>query len=149
VWATGFYADDRSVTMHWDGSSWSMVGNDCDAYGGLTGVTVLSARNAWAVGDAETCHFDGSGWHQVPSPQPGGDHFEIGSPLGDVSGTSANDLWAVGARIVKFGDEIEHHSIVERWDGSSWTLDLNAPGQILTGVETLSPTNVWAVGTDS
>jgi len=149
VWATGIYGDDRSVTMHWDGSSWSMVGNDCDTYGGLTGLTVLSAQNAWAVGNAETCHFDGTGWHEVPSPQPRLEYYEIGYPLEDVSGTSSNDLWAVGARVLDDGYEIVYSSIVEHWDGSAWTLDVNVPGQLLVGVEALSPTNIWAVGTDS
>jgi hypothetical protein len=149
VWATGIYADDRSVILHWNGSNWSMTGNDCDTYGGLTGITVLSTRIAWAVGNAETCRFDGTSWHEVPSPQPRSEYFEIGYPLEDVSGVASNNLWAVGARIIESPYELEWRSIVEHWDGAQWTLDVNVPGQLLLGVEALSATDVWAVGTDS
>jgi hypothetical protein len=153
VWATGVYwdaqTDQYSVILHWNGTSWSVVPHTCDTYGGLTGVTVLSATNAWAVGNAETCHFDGTFWNEVPSPQPRPEYYELGYPLEDVSGTSANDVWAVGARIIETPYKLVWQSITEHWDGSQWTLDVNVPGQSLYGVEALSATNVWAVGTDS
>ena len=91
VWAVGLYspnpvAEDHSLILHWDGTSWSVVQHDCDTYGGLTGVTLLSATEGWAVGDSETCHYNGSSWTEVPSPQPRIEYSEIGYPLEDVSG---------------------------------------------------------------
>jgi len=151
VWAVGTYEGDqvydRSLVLHWDGNAWSVVSNPCDTPGGLTGITVLSASDIWAVGNATTCHYDGSSWTYVPSPQPHGD--EIGYPLEDVSGSSPTDVWAVGARAIEYDETVVFSSIAEHWDGSQWTLVTDVPGQILYGVEALAPKNVWAVGSDS
>ena len=154
VWATGVYWDsqtnERSLILHWNGSSWSIVPHDCETYGGLTGATVISATDAWAVGDAETCHYDGKAWTEVPSPQPRGEYNELGYPLEDVSAASPTDVWAGGARVIEgpFG-EIVWDAIVEHWNGLDWTIDRRVPGQVLYGVETLAANDVWAVGTDS
>ena len=95
VWATGVFWDSQtdyhSLIMHWNGAAWSVVTHNCDTDQGLPGVTVVSARNAWAVGDAETCHYDGTNWIEVPSPQPRFEYYEIAYPLQDVSAASAND----------------------------------------------------------
>ena len=77
VWAVGIYSpnpvvEDHSLILHWDGTSWSVVQNDCDTYGGLTGVTLLSATDGWAVGDSETCHHDGSSWTKCQAPSRAG-----------------------------------------------------------------------------
>ena len=66
VWATGSYGDPQgsylSSILHWDGTSWSSVPNPCHTYGGLTGITAISPTNVWAVGNATTCHYDGTTW---------------------------------------------------------------------------------------
>lgn len=154
VWAVGLYsanpaAEDHSLILHWNGTSWSVVTHGCDTYGGLTGLTVLSATNAWAVGNSETCHYDGSTWTEVPSPQPRGAYNEIGYPLEDVSGVSANNVWAVGARVIDTGYTVVWDAMAEHWDGTQWSIDFNVPAQVLYGVEAVGANNVWAVGTDS
>jgi hypothetical protein len=152
VWATGVHSlfpDDRSVILHWDGTAWSVVAHDCDTHGGLTGITVLSAMNVWAVGDAETCHFDGSSWMEIPSPQPRPEYYEIRYALEDVSAVSSKSIWAVGARVIGFFKYPEFQSFAEHWDGTEWTRVVNMPGTHLYGVEAVSAGDVWAVGTDS
>jgi Carboxypeptidase regulatory-like domain len=153
IWATGTFGDIQgsyfSSILHWDGTSWSLVADDCDTYGGLTGVTVVSSTEAWAVGDATTCHFDGKRWMEVPSPQPRPEHYEIAYPLEDVAAAAPDDVWAVGARITDNGWYIAWQSLAEHWDGSQWTLTTFVPGTLMRGVEALSATDVWAVGTDS
>ena len=154
VWAVGLYspnpvAEDHSLILHWNGSSWSVVQHGCDTYGGLLGVTVLSATNVWAVGDSETCHYDGTAWTEVPSPQPRLEYNEIAYPLEDVSGVAWNDVWAVGARVIDTPFTVEWQAITEHWNGSQWSIDYAVPAQVLYGVEALAPNNVWAVGTDS
>jgi hypothetical protein len=152
VWATGIYWDsasyDRSVIMHWDGTAWTVVPHNCDTYWGLTGLTVLSASEAWAVGDSTTCHYDGTAWTEVPSPQPQIDHYEIAYPLEDVSAVTPTDVWAVGARILDGPFEIHWQAIAEHWDGKRWTLVRAVPAQALYGVEALATDNVWAVGSN-
>ena len=153
VWATGTYGDiqgsDFSSILHWDGTSWSIMGNNCHTYGGLTGITVLSPTNVWAVGNATTCHYDGTNWTEVPSPQPQIENYEIAYPLEDVSAVSPKDVWAVGARIIDGPFNIKWQSIAEHWDGTEWTLTRAVPGTLLRGVEAVATNDVWAVGTDS
>jgi len=154
VWAVGLYspnpvAEDHSLILHWNGSSWSLVPHDCDTYGGLTGLTGVSKNDVWAVGDSETCHYDGTSWTEVPSPQPRLEYNEIAYPLEDVSGLAANNVWTVGARVVDDGFTIHWQAIAEHWNGTQWSIDYAVPAQVLYGVEALGPNNVWAVGTDS
>jgi hypothetical protein len=152
VWATGFYENEfdqyRSSIFHWNGTNWSNVENNCDVYGGLTGVTLLSPLEGWAVGNAETCHFNGKTWSEVASPQPRTEYYEIGYPLEDVSGVAPNDVWAVGARIIDNGWYIVWQSFAEHWDGSEWRLNDRVPGTLLRGVEAVATNDVWAVGRD-
>src|SRR5215831_14596055 len=67
----------------------------------LFGVAVLSACDAWAVGDdigssggrqALTEHWNGSSWTVLPSPDPG----TVDSVLTSVHVVSAANVWAVG-----------------------------------------------------
>jgi hypothetical protein len=153
VWATGvFWGDqlpDRSLILHWNGSAWSVVPHDCDTYGGLTGISVISATDIWAVGNQTTCHFDGANWTEVPSPQPRLEYNEIAYPLEDVSAAAPNDVWAVGARVIDGPFVISYDGLAEHWNGVEWTLELNIPGTLLLGVEAVTPNDVWAVGTNS
>jgi hypothetical protein len=66
---------------------------------------------------------------------------EPGSSLLAVDGAAANDVWAVGESHRGAGER----SLVERWDGSSWTvIDTPNVGRLLD-VSVLSPDAVWAV----
>jgi Carboxypeptidase regulatory-like domain len=153
VWAVGFYEDAndqyRSLILHWNGSSWAIVEHDCDTYAGLTGLTFVSPTDGWAVGDATTCHYNGTTWSLVPSPQPRIEYNEIAYPLEDASGVAANDVWAVGARVIDMGEYLSWQSLAEHWDGTSWTLTTFIPGTLVLGVEAVAANDVWAVGTDS
>jgi hypothetical protein len=153
VWAVGVYQeadlDERSLILHWDGSTWSVVPNACAAtYGGLGGIGVLSSTDIWAVGNASTCHWNGSTWTLVPSPQPRSEYYEIAYPLEDVSGTSTSDVWAVGSRVTEFYDYPEYTAFAEHWNGSEWSRVVELPGHFLYGVEAIAANDVWAVGFD-
>ena len=167
IWATGLFWDAQthahSVILHWDGKAWNRAAlgtptlgaaaprRVCDSRTGLAGVTVVSASDVWAVGDATTCHYNGTVWREVPSPQPRLEYYEFGYPLEDVSAAAPNDVWAVGARQVDNGFGTEWDSLAEHWNGSAWTIDRTQappPGQLLRGVEAVSANDVWAVGQD-
>jgi hypothetical protein len=122
----------------------------------LNSVVALSTTDQWAVGswlhypDAYTFHtlvehWDGSsaGWTIVPSPNP----LVLNSYLYGVAASGPNDVWAVGGT-----DQSgpPYHSLVEHWDGTSWSIVFPAsfPG-VLYGVVALGPNNVWAVGTEN
>ena len=79
IWAVGGFSNstqgqivDESLTLHWNGSRWSVVpspgpntiGND------LTSVTARSANDVWAVGTPWNMlieHWDGSRWSVIRS----------------------------------------------------------------------------------
>jgi hypothetical protein len=111
--------------------------------GSLSGVTAVSATDAWAIGGNAAgrnmiLHRDGTRWIKAAIPKT-----HLGN-LGGVSATSADDAWAVGAANGK--------TLVLHWDGTSWTKVASpSPGQApvndqLSGVSAASPTDVWAVG---
>lgn len=53
----------------------------------------LSATNAWAWGGTNIVHWDGVSWTSTSSG--------FGA-INDMSGTSPNDLWAVGSELMHF-----------------------------------------------
>ncbi len=144
----------------------------------LDSVYMLSATDGWAVGEfAPTSdptggnqappvilHYDGTTWNLVPAPKnpteapaiPGGyalTSVSFGPPYNPIS---ANDGWAVG-----FGFEGVAGpcgtplscAVALHWNGISWEAQLSgltAPSAGgLTSVFMVSPTDVWAVGSDA
>src|SRR5919201_1346694 len=122
----------------------------------LNSVAALSSTDEWAVGswtkypDAYSFHtlvehWDGTsgGWTLVPSPNP----LALNSYFYGVAAVSPSDVWAVGGT-----DEAgaSYHSLVEHWDGTSWSIVFPAsfPG-VLYSVVALGPNDVWAVGTEN
>ena len=122
----------------------------------LNSVAALSSTDQWAVGswlhfpDAYVFHtlvehWDGSsaGWTIVPSPNS----LALNSYLYGVAGNAPNDAWAVGGT-----DQSgpPYQSLVEHWDGTSWSTVPSAsfPG-VLYSVIALGPNDVWAVGTEN
>ncbi len=154
VWAVGVYNVDVHPTTlieHWDGTDWRIADSStCQPLGGLSGVSFLSPSDGWAVGDASTCHWDGRSWNLVPSPQPSA-YGAIDLPLHSVSGTSSDDVWAVGYFLYYEGEQgYKYVSLAEHWDGTSWQVaDTNLSGWILDSVTAVSSGDVWAVGRDA
>jgi hypothetical protein len=146
IYAVGSMSmDDQALILNYNGSRWNVVNNACGT--GLRGITAISASDIWAVGDTTICHFDGTAWTVVPSPQPRPEYYEISYPLQDIVAVSPTDIWAVGARILDYGQYIVHLSIFEHWNGSQWTLMDPPLAQILYGVEAVASNDVWAAGT--
>src|SRR6201987_5586691 len=114
IWAVGTTTAIQNVNkavtrftlaMHYNGTAWSIVktANTADPTG-LSGVTAISANNAWAVGNgfnnvhdvtarvankAVIEHWDGTAWSIVASP--------AGLISVDrISAASATDIWASG-----------------------------------------------------
>lgn len=106
VWAVGYNSNPpggqvRTLVQHWDGTSWTLVNspNPGSNYNSLTGVSVVSANDVWAVGNSNsgsgsqtmTLHWDGHAWSQSPSPNAAG-----GNWLNGVDAVSGRHVWAVG-----------------------------------------------------
>ena len=161
VWAVGQYytannSGSRTVTLHWDGSTWTLVPSPSPAstYNMLSGVVALAANNAWAVGsyrDSVTTldrtlvlHWDGTSWSAVTSANMG-----TGSnSLAAIAASSATDLWAVGSYQAPGGGVTQ--SLTLHGDGTNWTV-VSSPNSgtgnnALQGVLALAANNAWAVG---
>ena len=84
MWAVGFYRGidqktSKTLTLHWDGTQWSVVTspNKGTNNNQLLGVTSASGKDVWAVGfslnskgtvvHTLTEHWDGTQWGIVPS----------------------------------------------------------------------------------
>jgi len=150
IWAVGWAVssgatDTQPLALHWDGAQWSRVRTPTfvGSGGALTSVTVLSANDAWAVGDAFNyylpdimLHWDGRQWSSVT--------FPAGASLAGVSGIAPDDVWAVG------------YNTVIHWDGTHWrTVIVPEPpngwcdshlGWSLNSVSERAPNDVWSAG---
>lgn len=125
----------------------------------LSGVTVLSPGNAWAVGSMTvasslgdvstdlTLHWNGISWQRVPSPAL--PYAKYGDFLSGITAVSTKRIWAVGCTdgcVVQgaFNPQIE------QWNGTSWR-QVAAPVTpygiyTLNGVAASSASDAWAVG---
>jgi hypothetical protein len=139
-----------AIVQRWDGSRWAQVASPSPGTlsNELRGVAALGAKDVWAVGSSASGtlseHWDGSGWRVVPTPNGStSDDF-----LRGVAGTAANDVWAVGSADV---GKPYPQSLIEHWDGSTWSLSSSAGANLhgdgnLYGVAAITPTDAWAVG---
>lgn len=166
VWAVGFgpqlggpaYAK-QTLIEHWDGVQWRIVPspNPPSTYSEveLDSVFALAADDIWAVGYGDNPaglvsplditlieHWNGANWSIVPSPSPDQDENQLHA----IAGAASNDLWAVGGR--GDGDTCcPYESLIEHWDGTSWSVAPNPGLTALQGVTAVAVNDVWAVGT--
>jgi hypothetical protein len=152
VWAVGSYFTfdqgfhvTRSLTLHWNGSAWSVAPSPNPGFWGNDLYAVTGSGNdLWAVGDYSdqigrtlTLHWDGSTWSYVPSPTVGQNNNELTAVAGN-----GNDVWAVG-----YYNSVG--TVTLHWNGSTWSLVPSPnPGisvNALYGVSG-SGNDVWAVG---
>ena len=113
-------------------NDWSIVSSpntSATEHNALRGVTCVSASECWAVGyylaenAAQTLieRWDGTSWSIVSSPNTS--TTEANVVLG-VTCVSASECWAVG---YYYGlDDLISQTLIERWNGTSWTI-VNSP----------------------
>jgi len=161
AWAVGFRAGGLpefsatsvTLTAHWNGNHWSAIPspNISNRSHRLTDVAIIASNDVWAVGYYRNMtelyktlilHWNGSSWSITPSPNFPGENFLYG-----VSGTAANDVWAVGIA----WDGVTSKQIFLHWNGSSWS-QVNGPGGPTACVGcsgdllAIGLNDVWAVG---
>ncbi|MEQ4210436.1 hypothetical protein [Actinopolymorpha sp. B9G3] len=152
LWAVGDYDEGdmvmRTLTEHWDGTSWTVVPSPTRRDGALLGsVAADSATEAWAVGYAYgpthlellAQRWDGSSWQVSTTPTFDG----MDATFADVALRGPDDVWAVGGQ----GTD----TLIAHWDGLTWTVvpgvDPGTVGSSLTAVTAVpASTCLWAVG---
>ncbi len=162
VWAVGYteknLGDYRTLTEHWDGTSWSIIPSPNVGSVGdiLSGVVAVSANDVWAVGDATVNfstsqtlieHWNGTRWKVISSPSIN----SLENQLSGISALSANDMWTVGSATDNNTGSVQ--TLTEHWNGTQWSIvsSPNPAGQQvsingLQAVAVVSTHDVWAVG---
>jgi hypothetical protein len=150
VWAVGSFDNHpihntrHLLTMHWDGSEWSVVPNP-DPGGNynnfLTGVAAVSSDDVWAVGfwrryspQGLILHWDGLEWAQVSNPVSG-----TWDSMNAIEVVSENDIWAVGYTS-------PDTSYIWHWDGTVWSAVPSPNAGPLNAVDAIASNDVWAAG---
>ena len=126
---------DQGLIEHWDGSAWSIVPSVVEpAPGGgyLSGLECVGTTDCWASGATTDPvsgtasgllmeHWDGSSWTDASSSVPGSTSPGL---LAGISCLSAARCWAVGSTgsFNNGGSGARPQSVVEYWNGSSWSV---------------------------
>jgi hypothetical protein len=149
VWAVGSFirrrfGTEQSLITRWDGTRWTNVAAPARfGWDAIADISVVSADEAWAVGNEYTGSFvtrwHGTAWSVVPSPEA---YFTA------VHALAPDDVWVVGQQVESEGPI--YVPLVLHWDGSAWT-EIPSPSAtadftLLQSVYALSSEDVWAVG---
>jgi hypothetical protein len=166
-WAVGQssnFQGGQTLVEHWDGTSWVVVTSPntsaAQSNDTLSRVTCVTASDCWAVGYSISSsaatggvvvqtlfeRWDGTSWAIVTSPNTSATDYNF---LSGLTCVSTSDCWAVGYASTSTGSVTQ--TLVERWDGASWTIvtsanTLSQTTSILYGVTCVSASNCWAVG---
>jgi hypothetical protein len=162
AWAVGSTAEangttDRTMIQRWNGSSWTTVTspNPDPLRSELYGVDALATGEAWAVGVTGgatgpnwrplALRWTGSSWQNVTIPSFGS---QYAAQLEEVAVVGPAEAWGVGA----YADPSTgwwDTTFALRWDGAAWSrvpTPTFGSTAVLTSVDVVSATDVWAVG---
>jgi hypothetical protein len=163
VAGTGTAISDQTLIERWDGTSWAIVSSPnaiALAKNFLYGVTCVSASDCWAAGFSQSVvgtsninqtlieRWDGTAWAIVSSPNT---LAALDNYLDGVTCVSASNCWAVGYYFVNGLVSPVYQTLIERWDGTSWTIvsspnTSTAQRNFLFGVTCVSASECWTVG---
>lgn len=149
------------LVEQWDGKSWSVVPSPNfaanTAISKLNAVTCVDAADCFAVGEfalmnnrdyAGIEHWNGTLWKVVPSPSPGTGNLTLAS----VSCVNARLCFADGDYNDDAFGSSGYHSLLEKWNGSTWDLVATPkaarPDDSFTSVSCVSADLCFAVGFD-
>jgi len=139
----------QTLTLHWDGTTWSIVPSPSPSNDTLRAVAAVSTSDVWAVGDSGSGtlieQWNGSSWSVVTSPNPS----TITNVFNGVAIVSATEIWAVGDFIDNNTGAFQ--TLIELWNGTSWSI-VSSPNpagmQDFFDAASADPSSgqAWAVG---
>jgi hypothetical protein len=168
VWAVGSIipagtADGRTLAMHWNGSSWSIVpsANPNPNVDILHAVDGIASNDLWAVGQqarSETVtgvgpgtrtlaeHWNGTRWSVAATPNTGDE-----DTLNGVAAIASTSAFAAGTFTQTGGPIPIDRTLAARWNGASWSADpsvsVGTTDNLLQGAAAIPGTrSAWAVG---
>ena len=180
VWAVGYYNAgtssapmEQTLVEQYSGTSWSVVAspnqlnvNSAATSNQLLAVSADSDTDVWAVGSYENLdssnnpiaqtlveHYDGTSWSVVASPDAsaGSPPVTTDNTLSGVVALSTTDVWAVGYYNAGSASAPIAQTLVEHYDGTSWSVVASADasgaqGDVLAQVAAVSSDDLWAIG---
>jgi photosystem II stability/assembly factor-like uncharacterized protein len=112
----------------------------------LLAIHMLNPSEGWAIGEGVILHYTGGTGTWEPQHMPGG------RPR-DVNMLSGNDGWIVGGTFPSNGIAKYSSAMILHYNGTAWSTVEDIPadgkGYVLTAIDMVSPTEGWAVGTDT
>ncbi|HKF24279.1 MAG TPA: alkaline phosphatase family protein [Candidatus Angelobacter sp.] len=156
AWAVGYFVNGKfqqqTLIEHFDGTVWSVVPSPSPGTleNILYGVAAISDSDVWAVGAQQdssglwhtlTEHWNGSVWSVVKAFDAGAN----GNQFYAVKALASNNVYAVGQQA---GSGFPNQSLIERWNGSTWTVvssPADAASALPLGV-TATATSLTTVG---
>ncbi|WP_181773278.1 hypothetical protein [Amycolatopsis pittospori] len=144
VWAVGTSYDanndSRPEALHSDGTTWTRtaIPEVPEKIARLNDVAADGADNVWAVGSAGidavqrpnadsrpyVVRWDGSSWQEVAVPVPAGTRH---ASLASVA-VRGQEVWVAGTAYLRLDNgEERYQALVERFDGTQWTIVPTAP----------------------
>jgi hypothetical protein len=156
--AAGLYYNlgiSQTLIEAWDGSLWTIIPSpdtSSSQNNQLNAVSCTSSSFCVAVGFYQSGTmdktlieiWDGTSWTIAPSPSPSPTE---NNQLNGVSCTSATFCEATGA--IEQSDTSQDQTLVETWDGTSWTITpspTTSQGTVLVGVSCTSASFCESVG---
>jgi len=168
VWAVGSIipagtADGRTLAMHWNGSSWSIVptANPNPNVDILHAVDGVASNDLWAVGQQARSesvtgvgpgtrtlaeHWNGTRWSVAATPNTGDE-----DTLNGVAAITSTSAFAAGT-FTQFGGAIPiDRTLAARSNGATWSADpsvsVGTTDNLLQGATAIPGTrSAWAVG---
>ena len=145
-------AETSTLTQRLQGGRWKLIpspNHPTRPQSYLNSIAPIGPDDVWAVGNAGgedvVLRWDGTAWAFAPVPGTA-----QGGYLFDVAGTAPTDVWAVGAYTT---DKFTQAARVLHWNGADWqqasTPDLPSAEYNLQGIAALSPSDAWAVGSQT
>jgi hypothetical protein len=161
-WAVGDYVltnHYQTLTEHWDGTTWSIVSSpntSTTQSNNLYSVACASASQCWSVGNyldnALNTHplaeqWDGSAWSIVTLPA---NNTSL-SAFNGATCASSSECWVVGYYTAGSGFSAQYQTLVEQWNGTSWSIVNSAntstsQPNFLNAVTCSSTSDCWSVG---
>jgi hypothetical protein len=155
AWALGA----RSL-LRWDGTSWVEVLLPAGSGASFDSLSASGPENVWIAGtrpgpfignntrgsSTVVAHYDGIGWTVMHPPNPG----TSVNNLQGVIASSPTDVWAAGYSSDRGKSSAEATSLIEHWDGRSWTAvsspDPSLSLNVIWGAGWDGGSGVWALG---
>jgi hypothetical protein len=172
-WAGGYHAMDGDAlvflneVLHWNGAAWSVVatpepgGTSDHDFNFVSAIRCPAAASCLAVGSYgtggttftefnEALRWNGTGWSQAATPNPGGTGDGGFSTLDGLGCSSASNCWAGG----DYTSAQATLNQVLHWNGTAWSQitvpnpagTAGAASNTITFITCTSATNCWAVG---